>query len=343
MPAYPHKISVAPMMEWTDRHCRVLHRRLTRHALLHTEMMTADAVIRGDRHRLLGFHDDEYPVAIQLGGSDAGKMAAAAAIAGDYGYDEININVGCPSDRVQSGRFGACLMREPELVGELVAAAKSAASVPVTVKCRLGVDEQDPEMALGAVADAAISAGAAAIWVHARKAWLAGLSPKQNREVPPLNYALVAALKQRFPGTFIGVNGGVTTLDQAEALLGGVDGVMLGRAAYQHPAMLAGIDRRFYGDHHEVADAADAVEALFPYIAAEVAAGTRLPAITRHMLGLFEAVPGARRWRQILTVEAIRPGASVDTVRDALAAVTPAKHWAPPTAAALGDAAAVAA
>jgi tRNA-dihydrouridine synthase A len=321
MNPYPHKISVAPMMEWTDRHCRYFHRQLARRPLLHTEMITADAVIRGDRQRLLGFHPGEHPVAVQLGGSEPEKIAEAARIAADFGYDEVNINVGCPSDRVQAGRFGACLMREPALVGALVAAAKAAVRVPVTVKCRLGVDEQDPKVALDAVADAVVAAGADALWVHARKAWPSGLSPKQNREVPPRDYALVVALKRRFPATFVGINGGITTLDQAGQLLAGVDGVMFGRAAYHSPAVLLDVDRRFYADGRESAGAAGAVQRMLPYVAEEIDRGTRLPAITRHMLGLFQGVPGARRWRQILTVDATRPAAGVEVVTAALDAV----------------------
>jgi tRNA-dihydrouridine synthase A len=321
MSAYAHKIAVAPMMDWTDRHCRFFHRRLTRRALLHTEMITADAVIHGDRDRLLGFDRDEHPLAAQLAGADPEKMAAAAAIVAQYGYDEINLNIGCPSDRVQSGRFGACLMREPGLIGELVAAAKAATALPVTVKCRLGVDEQDPDAALPAVAEAAVAAGADAIWVHARKALLSGLSPKENREVPPLQYGKVAALKQRFPATFIGINGGIRTLGEAEAMLAIADGVMLGRAAYHDPGLLAEVDRRFYGYAATAGDARTAAEAMLPYIATEVARGTHLAGITRHMLGLFQGVPGARRWRQILTVDAIRAGAGVATVEAALAVV----------------------
>jgi tRNA-dihydrouridine synthase A len=245
-------------------------------------------------------------------------------IAADYGYDEINLNIGCPSDRVQSGRFGACLMREPELVGELVSGAKAAVALPVTVKCRIGVDEQDPVAALSALAGTVIAAGADAIWVHARKAWLTGLSPKENRDVPPLDYSRVFALKVEFPATFIGINGGVRTLDEADALLERVDGVMLGRAPCSDPAVLAEVDDRFYGDGAGEADSVAAVLAMLPYIDAEVRRGTRLAAIVHPMLGLFQGVPGARRWRQILTVEAIRPGAGPDTVRAALAAVTDA-------------------
>jgi tRNA-dihydrouridine synthase A len=279
-------------------------------------------VIRGDRRRLLAFHPDEHPVAVQLAGSEPAKIAEAARIVAEFGYDEVNLNVGCPSDRVQSGRFGACLMREPQLVADLVAAAKGAVNVPVTVKCRLGVDEQDPEIALGALAEAVIAAGADALWVHARKAWLAGLSPKQNRDIPPLEYRRVVALKARFPRVFIGINGGIAGLDQAAALLGEVDGVMLGRTAYHSPGILAEVDRRFYGGRRPVPDAAEAVREMLPYVAAELATGTRLPAIARHMLGLFQGVPGARRWRQVLTVDAIRPGAGMATLLAALAEVT---------------------
>ncbi len=321
MTAYRHRIAVAPMMEWTDRHCRVFHRTLTRRALLHTEMIVADAVLNGDRDRLLAFSAVEHPVAAQLAGSDPTKLAAAAAIAVDHGYDEINLNVGCPSERVRSGAFGACLMRTPELVGDMVAAIKAAVAVPVTVKCRLGVDDQDPDVALAALADAVWAAGADAIWVHARKAWLAGLNPKQNRHVPALDYGTVAAIKARLPDAFIGVNGGIATLDEAARQLASVDGVMLGRAAYDDPAMLAAVDQRFCGDDHAVADPADAAAAMLPYVAAEVARGTPLVAITRHMVGLFRGQPGARRWRRMLTVEARAPDAGADLVREALTAM----------------------
>ncbi len=315
-------VAVAPMMDWTDRHCRRFHRQLTRRALLYTEMVTADAVIHGERERLIGFSPAEHPVAMQLGGADARKLAEAAVIATDFGYDEINLNVGCPSDRVQSGTFGACLMRSPALVGDLIAAMKASVSVPVTVKCRLGVDEQDPEAALDALADAVVAAGVDAIWVHARKAWLEGLSPKENREVPPLDYDRVYRLKQRLPDTFVGINGGITTLDDAADHLTHVDGAMLGRAACHTPAILADVDRRFYGEGegplpHEV------VRAMLPYIVAELGRGTRLPQIIRPMLGLFHGAPGARAWRRILTVGAVKPGAGVEIVEEALAAVTP--------------------
>jgi tRNA-dihydrouridine synthase A len=316
-----HKIAIAPMMDWTDRHCRYFHRRLTRRAVLYTEMVVTDAVLHGDRERLLGFSPEEHPVALQLGGSEPGKLAAAATIAADLGYDEINLNVGCPSDRVQSGTFGACLMRSPGLVGDCVAAMKAAVAVPVTVKCRLGVDEQDPEAALDALADAVIAAGVDGIWVHARKAWLAGLSPKQNRDVPPLDYDRVYRLKRRLSGAFVGINGGIGSLDEAADHLRVVDGVMLGRAAYQNPAILAEIDRRFYGDAGPVVEPREAVETMLPYIERAVASGTRLTQITRHMLGLFHGAPGARQWRRILSVEATRPGAGSEVVRAALAAI----------------------
>jgi tRNA-dihydrouridine synthase A len=312
------------MMDWTDRHCRFFHRRLTRRALLHTEMIVADALVHGDPVRLLGSSPEEGPVAVQLGGSEPVKLAQAAAIAADFGYDEINLNVGCPSDRVQSGAFGACLMRTPELVGECVAAMVAAVRLPVTVKCRIGVDNQDPEPALDALADTVIAAGAAAVWVHARKAWLSGLSPKENRDVPPLDYARVYRLAGRLPATFIGINGGVDSLDAAERHLAAVDGVMLGRAAYHTPALLADVDRRFYGEDEAPADLRDVAEAMIPYAEAELAHGARLPHITRHMLGLFHGHPGARRWRRLLSMEAARPGADVAVLRQALAAVTPA-------------------
>ena len=316
-----HNIAVAPMMDWTDRHCRFFHRRLTRRALLHTEMIVADAVLHGDRERILGFSPEEGPLAIQLGGSEPAKLARAAAIAVDRGYDEVNLNVGCPSDRVRSGTFGACLMRTPGLVGECVAAIKAAVPVPVTVKCRLGVDEQDSETALDALAEAVVAAGASAIWVHARKAWLAGLSPKENREIPPLDHGRVHRLKRRFPDMFVGINGGIGSLDEAVAHLAAVDGVMLGRLAYHTPAVLAEVDRRFYGGAAAVPPLREVVEEMIPYIGAALAAGARLGHITRHMLGLFHGHPGARRWRQILSVGANRPEADIGLVREALAAV----------------------
>ena len=322
MTAHRQRIAIAPMMDWTDRHCRVFHRQLTRRALLHTEMITADAIIHGNRERLLGFSAEEHPVALQLGGSDPRRLAAAAAIGEAFGYDEINLNVGCPSDRVQSGTFGACLMRTPALVAECVAAMKAAVALPVTVKCRIGVDDQDPEAALDALASAVVAAGADAIWVHARKAWLSGLSPKENREVPPLDHERVHRLKWRFPDTFVGINGGIGSLDEAARHLEAVDGVMLGRAAYHTPGILAGIDARFYCEAASAADERAVVEGMLPYIAGELAKGTRLSHITRHMLGLFHGAPRARQWRRILTVGAVASGAGLAVVREALAALS---------------------
>jgi tRNA-dihydrouridine synthase A len=318
-----HRIAVAPMMDWTDRHCRFFHRGLTRRALLYTEMLTAEAVIRGARERLLGYDAEEHPLALQLGGSDPARLAEAAGIGAAFGYDEINLNVGCPSDRVQSGTFGACLMRTPKLVGVCVEAMKRAVEIPVTVKCRLGVDEQDAEIALDELADCVISSGVDAIWVHARKAWLSGLSPKENREVPPLDYARVYRLKARLPDVFIGINGGVQSLDEASAHLKYVDGVMLGRAAYQQPAVLAGVDR-VYGDRPDSVDLLDAATRMIPYAERHCAAGGRLSALTKPMIGLFQGVPGARLWRRILTVQATRPGAGPEVIVRALAEVDPA-------------------
>ncbi|MBH0239949.1 tRNA dihydrouridine(20/20a) synthase DusA [Methylobrevis albus] len=315
------RFAVAPMMDWTDRWCRTFHRALTREALLYSEMVTTGAVIHGDRERLLGFSADEQPVALQLGGSDPADLARAARIGADYGYAEINLNVGCPSDRVQSGRFGACLMQEPALVGDCVAAMKAAVSIPVTVKCRIGVDEQDPEPALDAMADSVVAAGTDALWVHARKAWLKGLSPRENRDVPPLDYGRVYRLKARLPGVFIGINGGINDLDAAEAHLKHVDGVMLGRAAYQSPALLAGVDRRICGLAVDDPDPFAVVEALIPVIAAHRAAGGRVRHYVRHMLGLFQGRPGARAWRRILTEGATDPEAGADLLVRALAAV----------------------
>jgi tRNA-dihydrouridine synthase A len=323
---FQSRIAVAPMMDWTDRHCRFFHRRLTRHARLYTEMLVADAVIHGDRERLLGFSPEEHPVAIQLGGADPDKLAEAAKIAEDCGYDEINLNVGCPSDRVQSGTFGACLMKTPALVGDLIAAMRARVSVPVTVKCRLGVDEQDAEQALDDLADAAVAAGTSAIWVHARKAWLQGLSAKENRDVPSLDYERVYRLKRLLPRVFVGINGGIPSLDAAATHLEHVDGVMLGRAAYHTPDILLGVDPRFYGSDAPVPSSEQAVLEMVGYIERELLRGTRLPALTRHMLGLFHGRAGARTWRRILTVGAVKPGAGLEVVRAALAAVTRPKN-----------------
>ncbi|MGH6967243.1 MAG: tRNA dihydrouridine(20/20a) synthase DusA [Phenylobacterium sp.] len=316
-----HRLSVAPMMDWTDRHCRVLHRQLTARALLYTEMLTTGAILHGDRARLLAFDAAEHPVALQLGGSDPRDLVEAARIGEAEGYDEINLNVGCPSDRVQSGRFGACLMREPELVAECMAAIATAVKVPATVKCRIGVDDQDPEESLFRLVDLCAKAGVSQFVVHARKALLQGLSPKENRDVPPLNYPLVYRLKRERPDLTIVINGGVGSLEEAVQHLAHVDGVMLGRAAYHTPALLGDVDQRLFGAGG-VVTAVEAVERYKPYIARELARGTHLAAMTRHMLGLFHGAPGARAWRRILTVEGVKSGAGLDVIDAALAEVS---------------------
>ncbi len=306
------------MMDWTDRHCRVFHRLLTRRALLYTEMLTTGAVIHGDRDKILGFDPFEHPLAVQLGGSDPKVLAAAARICADHGYDEINLNVGCPSDRVQEGRFGACLMAEPRLVGECVAAMKDAVRVPVTVKCRLGVDDQDPEQALDALTAEVKAAGVDALIVHARKAWLQGLSPKENREAPPLDYGRVFRLKLAHPDLEIVLNGGLVGVEQATGYLDRVDGVMMGRAAYREPWRLLAVDSLVFGEPAPFASAKAALEAYIPYVERELARGARLSAMTRHVLGLFRAVPGARAFRRHLTAESVKAGADAHVVRDAL-------------------------
>jgi tRNA-dihydrouridine synthase A len=320
------RFSVAPMMDWTDRHCRTFHRLLTRRARLYTEMVTAGAVIHGDRARIIGFGAHEQPVAVQLGGSEPTKLAQAARICEAEGYIEVNLNCGCPSDRVQGGHFGACLMRESALVAEIVAAMKAAVAVPVTVKCRIGVDEQDPEQALFAFAEAVTAAGADALIVHARKAWLQGLSPKENREVPPLDHLLVHRLKRAFPHVPMAINGGIATLAEAQAHLVVMDGVMLGRAAYQNPELLLGVDLAFFGESAPAADAFAALDAFRLYIAEQLARGVRLHSMTKHLLGLFPGQPGARLFRRHLSTEALKPGAgvevldaAVDIVREAMA------------------------
>jgi tRNA-dihydrouridine synthase A len=314
-------VAVAPMMDWTDRHCRFLHRQLTGGALLYTEMVVADAAIQGARERLLGFHPAEHPVALQLGGSDPAKLAEATRIGETFGYDEVNLNVGCPSDRVQSGTFGACLMKTPELVADCVAAMKAAVKVPVTVKCRIGVDEQDPEPALDALAAGVFAAGANALWVHARKAWLEGLSPKENREIPPLDYERVYRLKARNPNRFIGINGGIQTLDESADHLAKVDGVMLGRAAYHTPGVLAGVDALLAGETADTFDFEALIDTMADYAAAHIERGGRLGHVTRHMVGLFQGLPGVRRWRQILSTDATRPGARPEILHAAFAEV----------------------
>jgi tRNA-dihydrouridine synthase A len=315
------RFSIAPMMEWTDRHCRFFHRLLTRRAMIYTEMITTGAVIHGDRARLLGYDPAEHPVALQLGGSDPGKLAECARIAADLGYDEINLNVGCPSDRVQEGRFGACLMAEPALVGDCVAAMKARVKVPVTVKCRIGIDQQDPEESLEALTCAVEQSRVDALIVHARKAWLDGLSPRENRDIPPLDYDRVYRLKAAHPRLAIVINGGIADLEQAATHLGRVDGIMMGRAAYQEPWRLLAVDPVLFGQAARFGAPKAAAEALIPYIEREVARGTRLHAVTRHILGLFRGVPGARAFRRHLATEAVKPGAGVATFRAALALV----------------------
>lgn len=316
--------SVAPMMDWTDRHCRFFHRLLTRRALLYTEMLTTGAVLHGNRERLLGNDPSEHPVALQLGGCEPRELATAARIGEDFGYDEINLNVGCPSDRVQEARFGACLMAEPERVAGCIAAMKAAVSVPVTVKCRLGIDDQDTEESLDRFADTMVAAGADALIVHARKAWLQGLSPRENRDVPPLDHARVHRLKRRLPNIPVVINGGIRTLDEIEAHLKHVDGVMLGRAAYDTPALLLEVDPRLSGERPRFDNAHAAVAALIPYIEREMGKGARLHDITRHLLGLFRGVPGARAFRRHLATEAPKPGASISVLKEALAMVSAA-------------------
>jgi tRNA-dihydrouridine synthase A len=319
-------LSIAPMMDWTDRHCRALHRTLTGRALLYTEMVTTGAVLHGDREKLLGYDPVEHPVALQLGGSEPADLAAAARIGEGLGYDEINLNVGCPSDRVQSGRFGACLMREPELVAEGMAAMKAAVSIPVTVKCRIGVDDQEPEEALFRLVDLSAAAGVTTFVVHARKAWLKGLSPKENRDIPPLDYELVYRLKRERPELTIVINGGVASLDEAQAHLQQVDGVMMGRAAYHEAGLLGEVDRRIFGAATADVSPFEAVDRYRPYLAAQLEAGVRLPSMARHMLGLFHGLPGARAWRRILTVEGTRPGAGLEVVDRAMEAVGGARE-----------------
>ncbi len=307
------------MMDWTDSPCRVLHRCLTKHALLYTEMVTAEAVLHGDRARLLGFDGFEHPLALQLGGSDPAKLAEASKIAADFGYDEINLNVGCPSDRVQSGKFGACLMREPVLVAECVAAMRAAVAIPVTVKCRIGVDDQDPDAALRALIDGCAGAGVTVFAVHARKAWLEGLSPKENRDVPPLDYDLVYRVKRERPQLTILVNGGIETLEQAEEHLKHLDGVMLGRAAYQNPVLLAQVDARFFGGQPRDLDAA--VAEYCDHVERELGKGARLHGLIKPMLGLYNGQPGARLFRRHLSENAPRHDAGISVLRDALALV----------------------
>ena len=317
------RLAVAPMMDWTDTHCRVLHRLMSRRALLYTEMVTAPALVRGGARRLLRFDPVEHPVACQLGGADPAELAIAARMVEDEGYDEVNLNVGCPSDRVRSGAFGAVLMLRPALVAECVAAMRSAVSVPVTVKCRIGVDEQEPAEILPAFVAAVRDAGASRVIVHARKAWLDGLSPKENREVPPLDHSLVHALRSSFPDLDLWINGGIGSLAEARRHLdAGMDGVMIGRAAYHTPSdVLLRADAELHGGG-PVRSPEEIVEAMIPHAARHVREGGRLHAVTRHMLGLFAGRPGARAWRRRLSERAHRPGADAEVLAEALAEVT---------------------
>ena len=299
-----HKFCVAPMMDWTDRHCRFFHRQLSQHARLYTEMLTAEAVLYGDRERLLGFSGVEHPVALQLGGSDPVRLAEAARIGAAEGYDEINLNVGCPSDRVQSGKFGACLMAEPELVAKCVANMQAAVAVPVTVKCRIGIDDQDSEEDFSHFIDVVSSAGCKIFIVHARKAWLKGLSPKENRDIPPLDYKRVYRLKAAYPDLTIIINGGIGTHQCVAAHLARVDGVMLGRAAYQTPYILAEVDRRYFGENGAPCSREAVFDRMLDYAATYIARGGRLNNVMRHMLGLYHGQPGARAFRRYVSENA---------------------------------------
>src|ERR1700744_1214789 len=304
------------MMDWTDRHCRFFHRILTRRARLYTEMVTADAVVFGPRERLLGFDGGEHPVALQLGGADPKRLAEAAVIGADFGYDEINLNCGCPSDRVQSGKFGACLMREPGLVGDCVRAMRDAVEVPVTVKCRIGVGDPGEYADLQHFTETMLATGVQILVVHARKAWLQGLSPKENREIPPLDYERVYRLKREFPQLVVVINGGIATVEAVQAHLAQVDGVMLGRAAYHDPYLLAKVEAALYGE--PMPERADVLRRMQPYVEAELARGTALKHITRHVLGLFQGEPGARGFRRMLSEGAHLPGAGWSLIEQAM-------------------------
>jgi len=317
-----HRFCIAPMLDWTDRHCRFFLRLITRHAVLYTEMVTTAALLHNDdTPRFLGFDPSEHPLALQLGGSDPQALARCTTLAADWGYDEVNLNVGCPSDRVQSGRFGACLMAEPGLVAECVAAMAAAADLPVTVKTRIGIDDRDSYEQLADFIARVADAGCRTVIVHARKAWLQGLSPKQNREVPPLRYDLVQRLKRDFPALTLVLNGGLLDLDSAYRQLVSLDGVMMGREAYHNPYILAGVDRLFYADEHPRPSRRQIVEAFMPYVQARMAHGVPLQAMTRHILGLFHGVPGARAWRRHLSEQAWRPGAGLAVLQEALSRV----------------------
>ncbi|VEJ46096.1 tRNA dihydrouridine(20/20a) synthase DusA [Bartonella vinsonii] len=315
------KFAVAPMLGWTDQHCRFFYRLLTKKALLYTEMIVADAVIRGVREQLLTFNDKEHPIALQLGGKNPKKLAEAARIAEEFGYDEINLNVGCPSNRVQAGVFGACLMLHPNIVASAVEAMKQVVTIPVTVKCRIGVDEQDEEFALDLLADQVWNAGCDGLWVHARKAWLQGLSPKENRNIPPLKYERVYKLKQKYPHKFIGINGGIKSIYEIKEHLTLCDAAMVGRQVYHDPALLKHIDFEIYGELQSEMSDSDLIEAMCDYAARHIALGGRLSHVTRHMIGLFHGRDGARRWRQILSSDATKTDAGVHILKEAFSAL----------------------
>lgn len=312
-----HRFCIAPMLDWTDRHCRNIHRMLTRHALLYTEMVTTGAIIHGHRDQHLAFDDSQHPVALQLGGSDPAALAECTRIAADYGYDEVNLNIGCPSDRVQSGRFGACLMADPELVARCTEHMQKAAPIPVTVKCRIGIDDQDDYTDLQRFVATVAASGVNTFIVHARKAWLDGLSPKENRDIPPLNYQRVHLLKQEFPQLTIIINGGLQNLEQCTPQLHHVDGVMMGRAAYQSPLQLRDVDRLFFDDQHPIPDDAELIAQICDYIEQQMTQGAKLTYISRHIVGLFQNRPGARQWRRHISEHAHRPGADTTVIRDA--------------------------
>lgn len=313
--------AVAPMMDWTDRHCRVFHRLLSKNALLFTEMITTGAVLHGDRERILGYSGTEKPLACQLGGSIPEELAESSSIVEGLGYNEVNLNVGCPSGRVQNGRFGACLMMEPSLVGKCVRAMKDAVKIPISVKCRLGVDDQEIESALDNLVECVVNEGVDAIWVHARKAILSGLNPKQNREVPPLNYDRVYRLKSRYPNLFIGINGGINSIRDCVEHLKFVDGVMIGRAAYKYPWILSEVDEIVDATNHDVREREEVIEEFMKYVDDQVGSGIRVHSMTRHLLGLFHGVPGAKKWRRNLTQGSIKHDAGSEVLRDALAEI----------------------
>jgi tRNA-dihydrouridine synthase A len=309
-----HRFSVAPMLDWTDRHCRYFLRLLTKNALLYTEMITTGAILHGDRDRHLLFNTEEHPLALQLGGSHPADLAQCSQIAEEYGYDEVNLNIGCPSDRVQSGRFGACLMAEPALVADCVAAMKARVKIPITVKSRIGIDDHDSYEALATFIQLVSQAGCEAFIIHARKAWLHGLSPKENREIPPLRYDVVYRVKHDFPALNIIINGGITTLDEVDHHLQHVDGAMLGRAAYHNPYLLSDVDQRFFNEKVAIPSRAAIIAELLPYVAAQQQQGVHCKHITRHILGLFQGVAGGKRWRRYLSENAYKPTADFSVI-----------------------------